>query len=104
MAMLLIDTSGSEEVTVALQLKGEEHMLRERVGRHKAQEVLPMLDRLLRDHSLSLKDITEISVNAGPGSYTGLRVGTSIANTLGFLLNIPVNGLPVGKFVTPVYS
>lgn len=104
MTTLLIDTAGSDEVSVVLQVKDKEYVLREKVGRKKAQEVLPMIDRLLQENSLTLDDITGISVNAGPGSYTGLRVGISIANALGFLLNIPVNGLPVGKSVTPVYS
>ncbi|MFH1536127.1 MAG: hypothetical protein ABIC96_03620 [Patescibacteria group bacterium] len=33
-----------------------------------------------------------IEVETGPGSFTGLRVGVSVANALGFALNIPVNG------------
>ena len=36
--------------------------------------------------------VDEIEVDRGPGSYTGIRVGVSVANALGFALNIPVNG------------
>ena len=44
-----------------------------------------------------IKDISEIEVNTGPGSFTGLRVGVSIANALGWALGIPVNGKDLKK-------
>ena len=47
--------------------------------------------------------IDAIEVNAGPGSFTGLRVGASIANALSFALGIPVNGKPLGEIVEPRY-
>ena len=62
-----------------------------------AQMVLPMIEELLNEQKLKLSDIAEIKVNAGPGSFTGLRVGISVAQTLGKLLNIPVNGKPAGE-------
>lgn len=104
MNILFIDTSSNQEVSVGLQIEKKRYFLKDRVGRQKAQEVLPMIDRLLNEHNLLLKDIKEINAVSGPGSFTGLRVGISIANTLGFLLSIPVNGMPVGKYITPVYS
>lgn len=104
MNRLVIDTANNEEVIVILEIQGKKHILKEKVGRQKAQAVLPLLDALLHKNNLLLKDITEINVNPGPGSYTGLRVGIAIANTLGFLLRIPLNGMPVGNDVTPVYS
>lgn len=104
MNTLFIDTANNEEVIVILTIQGKSHILKEKVGRQKAQAVLSLLNTLLQKNNLLLKDIAKISVNPGPGSFTGLRVGIAIANTLGFLLNIPVNGMPVGKTVTPVYS
>lgn len=38
------------------------------------------------------KEVSAIYVNKGPGSYTGLKVGVSVANALGFALGLPVNG------------
>jgi tRNA threonylcarbamoyladenosine biosynthesis protein TsaB len=47
---------------------------------------------LIKKNGLELTDIEEIKINPGPGSFTGLRVGFSVANTLGWYLGIPVNG------------
>lgn len=104
MITLLIDTTNNQQVIVSLDRDGAIDTLKETMDRRKTQPVLSMVDALLRKHSLGLTDIAKIEVNLGPGSFTGIRVGISIANALGFLLNIPINGLPVGKTVIPVYS
>jgi len=98
--ILLIDTSSNKEVKVGLEIDGKEHMVNKPLDTRKAQAVLPMIEELLKKHKLELKDISEIKVNPGPGSFTGVRVGATIANTLGFLLKIPVNGKDI---VEPVY-
>jgi len=74
-------------------------------------EVLQNIDKLLKKRQKKLKNIETIFVNRGPGSYTGTRVGITIANTLGWSLNIPVIGYS-GKdfersrnhFPTPIYE
>jgi tRNA threonylcarbamoyladenosine biosynthesis protein TsaB len=43
----------------------------------KAEELLPNIDRLLRENSLNPKDIDRIVVSIGPGSFTGIKVGIS---------------------------
>ena len=58
----------------------------------KSQMVLPLIETLLCEQSLTLSDISEIRVHTGPGSYTGIRVGLSIANSLSTVLTIPING------------
>jgi len=58
----------------------------------KSQMVLPLIEELLRENNLTFTDITEITVTTGPGSFTGLRVGATVANALGYLLDVPVNG------------
>ena len=61
-------------------------------GMLKAQMVLPLLEEMLTEFNLTTKDISEIRVKDKEGSMTGIRVGFAIGNTLGYLLNIPVNG------------
>jgi tRNA threonylcarbamoyladenosine biosynthesis protein TsaB len=68
----------------------------------KSQAVLPIIEALLADQKLQLKDITEITVVTGPGSFTGLRVGATVANALGYLLGVPVNGKK--ELAIPNYS
>ena len=79
-------------------------MIEQKIDHQKAQIVLPLMEELLKKHKLQLSDLNAITVNTGPGSYTGIRVGISIANALGFALQIPINGTEIGAFVTPVYE
>ena len=58
----------------------------------KSQMTLPLIESMLKDAGLSLSDISEIRVATGPGSFTGVRVGISIANMISTLYNIPING------------
>lgn len=100
---LVIDTSASDSLRVWIEKDGK--TVEKAVQKQsQAQMVLPVVEELLKSQTLKLSDITEIRVNTGPGSYTGLRVGVAIANMLVELLGVSVNGLPVGQSVTPVYE
>ncbi len=66
------------------------------------QDVLGFLMKTLRLQGSSLQDITQIEVNPGPGSFTGSRVGVTIANALALALNVPVNGQKPP--ILPIYS
>lgn len=99
-----IDTSSNKEVIVGLNVDGKEDIRKQIPDHRKGQVVLPMIENLLEGHNIDVKDITAIEVNPGPGSFTGLRVGITIANTLGFLLKVPVNGKKVGEQIEAIYS
>ncbi len=94
---LYIDTSDNQKTIVAL----DNDRLGKPTGIDKSQQVLILIDELLKKKKKTLKDLTEIEVKTGPGSFTGLRVGVAVANTLGFVLGIPVNGK--NKTVEPKY-
>ena len=53
-------------------------------------KIMPEIERLLKSNDLKVKDLDEIYVGIGPGSYTGLRVGVVIAKMFGWNNNIPV--------------
>lgn len=57
-----------------------------------SRELLIKIDEFLRQNKVRLKDLKAIAVFRGPGSYTGLRIGISTAQALGFALDIPVFG------------
>lgn len=90
---LFIDTSDSEKITVGLDDKRFETEARQ----DKSQKLLPFIDEMLKKEGKKVKDISEIEINTGPGSFTGLRVGVSVANTLGWVLGVPVNGKDLRK-------
>lgn len=99
---LYIDTSDRDTIIVGLDEKRFSTSSRE----EKSQKLLPFIDEVLKKEGKSVKDITEIEVNTGPGSFTGLRVGVSVANTLGWALGVPVNGrdLRKGESVDMIYE
>lgn len=52
--------------------------------------LIPMIEEILKEENISLNDINEIIVINGPGSFTGIRLGITVAKTLAFTLNIPI--------------
>lgn len=72
--------------------------------------LMPAIKQLLEECSVVISDLDKIVVSAGPGSYTGLRIGVTIAKTLAWDLKIPIIGISslaaiAGNFVltdTPV--
>lgn len=59
-----------------------------------SQTLLPMIDAMLAMADFSVKDLDAIAVAAGPGSFTGLRIGASTAKGLGQALSIPLIEVP----------
>lgn len=55
-----------------------------------AERLAPMIYDLLENHNIPKSQLSAIAVSAGPGSYTGLRIGTSTAKGLCFALDIPL--------------
>ncbi|HZP26589.1 MAG TPA: tRNA (adenosine(37)-N6)-threonylcarbamoyltransferase complex dimerization subunit type 1 TsaB [Dehalococcoidia bacterium] len=90
---LSIDTA-SELASLALSQEGE---LRAEVSwlcrRNQTAELLPTLERLLAQMGASKRDLTAVFVSLGPGMYTGLRVGISVAQGLAFALKLPAAGV-----------
>jgi tRNA threonylcarbamoyladenosine biosynthesis protein TsaB len=99
---ITINTTSVTQVSVELVVDGKSFSRTSQSHVAKAQALLPLIHTLLSEHDLLITDVTSISVATGPGSFTGLRVGCTIANALGALLEIPVNG-QVG-IVTPTYT
>lgn len=103
MNILKIDTSNNLITLVKLLKNGEEYAMEEKRGKPGDQNVLELIDKLMKSQNCTLKDIESIEVNTGPGSFTGLRVGAAIANALSFGITVSVNGKPVGEIVKPTY-
>ena len=74
-----------------------EHEIKHDLDRPQDQNILAGIDADLKLAGISKKEITSITVNPGPGSFTGTRVGVSVANALAFAMNLKIN-----KQVPPV--
>ncbi len=98
--ILYIDTSDSRKTSVVLLIAGQKKQIKKNTNNWTSQVLLPLIDQILKDNDISLSQLTEIWINKGPGSFTGIRVGITIANTLGWLLDIPVNGSKVVNELT----
>jgi tRNA threonylcarbamoyladenosine biosynthesis protein TsaB len=56
----------------------------EGTGDHSVR-LMPAMETMLRTHQLEVKELDELYIGIGPGSYTGVRIGVSIAKMLGYL-------------------
>lgn len=60
--------------------------------RRLALELLEQLETFLAENNLKFQNLTGLIVYRGPGSFTGLRIGVTVMNTLADSLNIPIVG------------
>ncbi len=58
-----------------------------------SEKLLPMVNSLFSFVGKTIDDVSLISVSAGPGSFTGIRIGVSCAKGLAFVKNIPIAGV-----------
>lgn len=82
---LYLDTSTPETI-----IRLDDHEYTYPFGRDLAEKLLKFLHDKLATQNQTFNDLTEIVFMSGPGSFTGLRIGASIVNTLSHELNIPL--------------
>lgn len=92
MKLLALDTS-TEACSVALQLGTEILSLDEVCPQQHSKRVLPMVQQLLSDAGVLLKDLDGIVFGRGPGSFTGVRIGVGVAQGLAFGAGLPLYGV-----------
>ncbi|WP_338450797.1 tRNA (adenosine(37)-N6)-threonylcarbamoyltransferase complex dimerization subunit type 1 TsaB [Niallia oryzisoli] len=93
MNVLAIDTSN---YALGIALMNEEGVIGEYITNMKKNHsirVMPAIEKLLFDCEMKPADLDKIVVAKGPGSYTGVRIGVTIAKTLAWTLSIPLVGI-----------
>ncbi len=89
---LIIETS-SEKALVAIAKQKDLIAYTTIAPAHNlSKELLPTLTQLLSQNNIELKELNYIACGIGPGAYTGVRVGATVAKSLSYSLNIPLYG------------
>lgn len=92
MALLAIDTS-ERACSAALLHAGRATARSELIGRGHAERLMPLIDELLAEAGARFSDLTRLAVTTGPGTFTGLRIGLSVARGLALPAGLPCIGL-----------
>lgn len=92
MNIIALDTS-TEYCSLALWLNGNVVSREVLAGQHHSELLLPTLQTMLTETGVVLSEIEGIAFGAGPGSFTGLRIASGVAQGLAFAQNIPVVGI-----------
>jgi tRNA threonylcarbamoyladenosine biosynthesis protein TsaB len=87
--ILCLETSASN-CSVALTHPKGDLVLAGSTDNNHAEALIPMIEQILLQAEINIKAIQAIAISAGPGSYTGLRIGASTAKGLCFGLNVPL--------------
>ena len=91
MSLILCIETGTDVCSVGIAKGGELLSLRESdEGRDHARKVAVFVDELLRETGIAPDDLDAVAIGKGPGSYTGLRIGTSFAKGLCYGLQKPL--------------
>lgn len=94
MKILALDSSG---LTASVALMENDNLIAEYTIQYKkthSQTLLPMMDEIRRMVELDLDTVDAIAVAAGPGSFTGLRIGSATAKGLAFAMEKPIVPVP----------
>ncbi|TKB52806.1 tRNA (adenosine(37)-N6)-threonylcarbamoyltransferase complex dimerization subunit type 1 TsaB [Ferrimonas aestuarii] len=92
--ILIIDTA-TENCSAALVIDGNVTSLCEEAPREHSQKILPFVKQLLDDAGVVLEDLDAIGFGRGPGSFTGIRIGTSMMQGMALGAELPV--LPISN-------
>ena len=82
---IYLDTSSDKVI-----FKIDDVCYEKELGRDMAEKLLGFMHEKLQENGKDFEDITEIEFMSGPGSFTGLRIGATVVNTLAHELNVPL--------------
>ena len=91
MALILIIETSTEVCSVALAQDGLVTHLRENLaGQNHARLLTVFIKQLLEESKISMDQLDAVAVSGGPGSYTGLRIGVSVAKGICYASHLPL--------------
>ncbi len=91
MALILNIETSTEVCSVSLALKGKTlHILESADGLNHSSVLTVFIENILAENRIPASRLGAVAVSKGPGSYTGLRIGVSVAKGICYGLNIPL--------------
>ena len=87
MITLAIDTASSHTSIALFEDGNIKEELTWKSENNEAEKLMPAIEEMLNQNSLSYENIDQIYCVKGPGSFTGLRIGVTVANTISYLTN-----------------
>lgn len=89
MKTLFIDTHG-EVVTTILRVENDTYIEQHTGGKSHSEVAMPTLKKLLDKSGVCLNEVDELIAVVGPGSFTGVRIGVTIAKTIAYDIKKPI--------------
>lgn len=104
MKYLLID-SATATLVVAIIIDGEiKYCYNKEAGKEMSNIIMPVIEEAFNQTKISPKELNKIFVSNGPGSFTGIRVGLTVAKTMAWALNIPVVPISSLEVIASTYT
>jgi len=76
--------------------EGEKILVSHKLSSYRSsREIVPAIQSLLKEVRIPKSSVEVVVVSRGPGSFTGIRIGISLAKSLSFCLNLPLVGVPI---------
>lgn len=95
MAIIINIETSSKICSVAISKEGViEFLMEDTEGMNHAVKLAPFVERCIEELKRKEEKADAVAVSLGPGSYTGLRIGLSLAKGLAFSLGVPLIGIP----------
>jgi tRNA threonylcarbamoyladenosine biosynthesis protein TsaB len=94
MNILAIETTGAKASVALINEKGEVSLEASDEKMNHLQNLIPIIDALLKKRELSIDDINYVAVSEGPGSFTGIRIGVASARALAQALGVKTIAVP----------
>ncbi len=92
MKTLLLDST-YKDLNVGLDIDGEMHKISYECFQRQSELMISEIDKILKENNVNPKDINEIVVTHGPGSFTGLRIALTIAKVYCYAVKCPCYSL-----------
>lgn len=104
MKYLFLDTSYNSISIYVIQNNNVLISNQKFVQKDMANSILPLLRELLSSCNLSINNIDKLFVTVGPGSFTGVRIGVTVAKVISSCLGIPVIPISTLEFLASITS